>query len=262
MTDAGPPTLAALVVVLLATGASDAGSLRAQLPPGHAVTSAQAIEYRPTKTGVDTVTHDGRVTGDAVEFADLPDSATLCLRLTTADGVVEGWDATVPASDYVEEQPLSDAGRAAIFEKLTAMEDRGFADEVRVLDVVGNIQHAAVLLERLRRRSFVGGGYQPGEWVWRVDRYQWHDPDEQAWTPDPALPWHALDRRRLRAPQHAALRIVYARHLGGIALSPQRPDVDLGLVTLPSVPPGVHACAPDGTIIEPVTLKPVKQGGG
>ncbi|MFW5683116.1 MAG: hypothetical protein ACOC1G_08950, partial [Phycisphaeraceae bacterium] len=151
--------------------------------------------------------------------------------------------------------PLPEEDRKKLLQKLAGREFSEFADDVRVLDAKGNTQNAAILVMHLRVRAFAGGNYKPGEWVWRVNRTQWENPDEHTWVPYRPRPFYALIRQRLFKKQFHDKSHVYARHLGGITLSEEEPEVDLGRVVVPEPKGGVYAVEPDGSRIVPTVLK-------
>ena len=192
----------------------------------------------------------------AFRAANLRTTGFYAVKLRTSKGTIIGWDATVPPSDYVEEQPLSEESIDTIGTKLAGRLAGEFSDEVKLLDIQGNVQNAAVLITKLRRRPFVGGDYKPGEWVWRVERWQFEDPYEDSWAPWQERPYYTRVRRRLTQSEYEELAIVYARHLGGIALTAEQPVRKLGTLKIPMPVPGIHACEPDGSLIEPTWLKP------
>lgn len=233
-----------------------AGSITATFSPDAKIADVAAVQRRFTNIGVYEQTFTGRVEGDRIRIDDLPDGL-YDLRLTLEDGtIVHGWDATVPPSDYVEEQPLSLESKRTILEKLATHHGKQFFDEVLVLDIVGNVQHAAVLVTQVRRRPFVGGGYREGEWVWRVDRWAYEFPDEDTWVPVQERPFYALFRERLDAKSYAAKRIVFARHLGGITIREKVRDVDLGIIAILKAATGVSAINPDGSATRAISIKP------
>ena len=249
--------LRAFVPLLLLATALSAGSIEATLDAKAPVLEAHAIARIDTPFGVE---FRPAIAGDLkdakLSFTDLPTEGVYCLRFKMESGVVQGWDATVPPSDYEEEQPLEVASRNTILKKLAAGSASEFADQVLVLDVQGNIQNAAVLVTKLRTRPFVGGGYRPGECVWRVERRLWEFPDEHTWVPNQDLPLYAVQRRRLFPKDYQQLSIIYARHLGGIRLDEQKPHRDLGTIVVPSPGPGIHAVGPDGDPTMPFLIKP------
>ena len=241
----------------VAPAAAGEGIIEATIVADVEVEKVYAIERRPTRTGVEMHRTEGRISDGRLRITNLPTDAIFDLRFETPRGVIEGWDAVnLPRSDYVEEQPLSEESRKEIFDKIANMARRGFFDEVEVLDIQGNIQNAAVLLRQVRTRPFVGGGYRRGERVHRVDRQQWEDPEEHTWQPHRDLPWYAIERLRLMPDEFDNLSRVYARHLGGIKLTPRQPRADLGRLRLPTPEGGVYAVDPENRRIAPVRLKP------
>lgn len=237
---------------------AQAGSITATIQ-GEAPQQVWAVERRLTPTGVELVRTPGQVHGQRVVIGGLPDAGRFDLLLQLPSGMVEGWDASAPASDYEPEQPLDDEAKATLRQKIARFERKAFFDRVEVLDMQGNIQNAAVLVYKVHTRGFVEAVDRGPDWVWRVDRMQWEDPEEHTWTPHPKLAFYALQRHRVTPSQFAGLRWLFARHLGGVELTPHQPDADLGTLIVPAVPAGVGACNPDGTMIPPVQVKPDPQ---
>lgn len=247
---------------------AEPGAIEAELrlPDGVAVRSATAVlrearhissgDGRRLDIGMFSVEHAGVIENGRARFENLPVPGSYDLRFILDDGsVVQGWNARVPPSDYAGDPPLEDEAREEILRKQASDQFTAFGDEVRVLDIRGNIQNAALLVMLLRKRPFVGGDYQPGEWILRVDRYQWEDPMEHTWVPCRKRPFYALMRERLFSEDYHAMRIAYARHLGGLELSPGRAELSLGTVVIPHPPPGIAAVSPDGAPIDPVIIK-------
>ncbi len=243
-----------------------AGSIRAAVDTKEPIKRVWAIERRARKLttskqkvhdiGMYTHSHEGKVVGKKIVVEKLPLPGRYDLKLETkSGGIICGWDANVPESDYVGDPPLEEKAKQKIFKKLSAEDFSAFSDQMWVLDIQGNIQNAAVLVMKLRTRPFVGGGYKPGEWVWRIERWQWEDPDEHTWVPYQKRPFYALIRERLYEKQLRAKRIIFARHLGGIILTGERRSVELGTVKIPRSIPGVLTVNPDGSGIRPVMLK-------
>ncbi|MCK4293053.1 MAG: hypothetical protein KAY65_07635 [Planctomycetes bacterium] len=242
------------------------GGIRATIDTNEPIEHVWAIQRRAAAittskekvhdTGIYAIPYAGKVVAKEIVIENLPVPGLYDLKLQTqSGGIVSGWDPNVPESDYVDDLPLKKEARQKIFEKLSAEDFSAFSDGMWVLDIQGNIQNAAALVMKLRTRPFVGGDYKPGEWVWRIERWQWEDPDEHTWVPYRKRPFYALTRERLVQKQLLAKRILLARHLGGIILKQGRPSVDLGTVKIPRPVPGVFAVNPDGTRIRPVVLK-------
>ena len=249
-----PSCLSAFLIVSPCLAAT--GSISAELAAEEPVLRAWALRLRFAADGVYHDPFAGTIADASLRFDDLPLPGRYRLRLQTASGVVEGWNARVPESDYVEEQPLSAASLHRILQKTARNSSAKYADKVVILDIQGNIQHAAALVTFLRKRPFVGGGYKPGEWTWRVERWEWEDPMEHTWTVVQERPYYALLRTRFYEADYRALRTTYARHLGGIELSEERPAADLGRIVVPRPRPGTHAINPDGTPTRPFVIKP------
>ena len=255
----GRPVLCVLwVMALLALPAAvgRAGTIRATIDSVEPVLEAWVIVRKDTEIGVESKPRPIKLEGNELVIDGLEAPGRYDLRFRTASGIIEGWDDQVSESDYVEEQPLDAASKLTILKKMEKMAKRGFADEVVVLDIQGNIQNAAVLVTRLRTRPFVGGGYKPGEWVWRVERWQWEYPEEDTWVPYQERPYYALVRKRLYKQQYAALRTTYARHLGGIVLTEDEPEAKMGVLKIPRLKPGTRAVNADGAPTAPISIKP------
>ena len=258
---------AVLLTCLLSVPASaGTGTITAEIDTEEPVTKVWAVRRqagtmttskgKELDVGMYARTYPGLIENGEAIVDDLPVPGQYALRFATeSGGRIEGWDAEVPESDYVEQWPIDKEARRKIFEKLAGRNFATFADDMRVLDIQGNTQNAAALVMKLRTRPFVGGGYKPGEWVWRVERWQWENPMEHTWVPYQERPFYALVRERLYEKNYRELRRVYARHLGGIRLTPDKSEVSLGIIRLPRPRPGVYAVNPDGSMIEPVVIK-------
>jgi len=236
---------------------TSAGTIRATIDTEEPIASAWIILRRDTNIGVEHQPKPIKITDNELVIEGLEVPGRYDLRFKTASGcVIEGWDDKVPESDYVDEQPLSKESKLTILKKMAKTSKRGFADKVVVLDIQGNIQSAAVLVTRLRTRPFVGGAYKQGEWVWRVERWQWEFPEEDTWTPYQERPYYALVRKRLYKKDYEALKTTYARHLGGILLTEEQPEVKMGVLKIPHLKPGVRALNPNGSATRPISIKP------
>ena len=238
------------------------GTIRGTITTDGDITRVVVLYRELTKVGtytrpIATTLERTDMTQLTLHASGLPVPAVFDLKFVFERGHVEGWNTSVPESDYVEEIPLEDVARQALIEKINRAPSvrKGFFDSVAILDMAGNIQHAAVLLHQLRRRAFVGGNYTPGEWVWRVERMQYENPTEDQWAPYQEQPFYALVRRRLMPRAYQALHVTYARHLGGIVLTTDQPTIDLGTIQVPTPTPGVHAIDANGQRIEPIIIK-------
>lgn len=245
-----------LLIAAATVAAAEAGSIRVTLQCDEPVESVAAVQRLFTDAGVKSKTYPGRVENGKLVIDGLPDTGPFDLHIKTKSGEIEGWDAQVPPSDYVTEHPLTTDAKHAIFDKIAGYYARGYPDEVSVLDIQGNIEHAAILLAELRRRPSVGGAFKPGEMVWRIDRFEYENPQENTWTPALKVPYYALERRRVFKPELDKIAVVYSRALGGIRLDKDHADRDLGIIKVPVPKPGVVAVNPDGSPVKSIPVKP------
>jgi hypothetical protein len=124
---------------------------------------------------------------------------------------LEGVNLTVPRSDYVEEQPLSDDDVATIQDKIRTM--NRFEDVVEILAVKGNIQHAAVVLNKLRTKPFYDS--KPGEVVWRLELWHYERPEE-TWHKVQDEMFVVMYRERIPRQVYDEKSIVLDPALGGL----------------------------------------------
>jgi hypothetical protein len=248
-------TLATALVLLLAT-TLHAGSIQAQLHADEPIRKVWAVQRDATAGGTYNKPFEGRIDGERVVIENLPVPGRFDLRFETDSGTIEGWDAAVPASSYEEEQPLSEESREVLFRKMRSDNASGFADDAVVLDIQGNIENVTLLLHQLRTTTYItGAGPVSDTWIWRVDRWQWELSGDTTWVPWQERPSYALVREKLKPSTWPAKSMVYARHLGGIALTADGPEVDRGIIRVPRPAGGVYAVEPDGAPIKPIVLK-------
>lgn len=148
---------------------------------------------------------------------------------------LEGVSFKVPRSDYEEEQPLSDEDVATIRKKVLDLNK--FENEVDVLAIEGNIQHAAILLNKRRTTPFYES--KPGEIVWRAELWHFERPDE-TWLKRQDEQFILLYRERLQGSEYAKKSITFDPALGGLAVTADKPSVDVGRIKLPESKPGVR----------------------
>ncbi|HEY1785836.1 MAG TPA: hypothetical protein VGG30_09820 [Pirellulales bacterium] len=248
--------LAMIVWIAGAASLSLAGSISATVDGDRKLISVSAIERDTRGTdGVVSTVRAGRIDGRQIIIDKLPAYGSYDLRLETTDGLIAGWDASVAPSEDEPPSPLSADKKRELLEKLAMASRRTFPHEVVVLDIQGNAQHAAILATSVRRGNIQGIG-AVGGWVWRADRYEYENPDDDTWAPLQEQPFYAVDRREVSPEQYAQLRVTYVAALGGIRLTAEKPEVDLGRILLPKSSPGVHAAAPDGQPTREFIVKP------
>jgi hypothetical protein len=201
---------------------------RSILPPAirvFAVDRAAGMEY----PGVVEAT-SGRFHIDG-----LPMGRTYDCVVEAGGARLEGVNLKTPRSDYEEEQPLSAEDVATIEGKVRGM--NVFENKVEILAIRGNIQHAAVLLNKLRTEPFVNS--KPGEVIWRAELWHFERPEE-TWVKAQDELFVVLHRERIPHDVYARKSVMFDPALGGVLLTTNRPAVDLGNVELPSPAPGIR----------------------
>jgi hypothetical protein len=156
--------------------------------------------------------------------------------LIDMDGArLEGVNLKVPHSDYEEEQPLSEDDRKTLKASVASLNQ--FEDKVEVLTIQGNIQHAAVLVHKLRTKAFINS--QPGEVIWRLELWHFEKPDE-TWVKVQNELFLVLYRERLQKKDFEKKSLTLDGALGGLQVTKEKPTLDLGAVPLPSKEPGIR----------------------
>ena len=170
------------------------------------------------------------------QIAGLPLGGTVDCLIDYQDGArLEGVNLKVPRSDYEEEQPLSAEDVETIKGQVRHLNK--FEDEVAILTVQGNIQHAAVLVNKRRTRPFVNS--KPGEIVWRCELWHFERPEE-TWVKVQEELFLVLYRERIPDADYQKKSLTFDPALGGTAVSPESPTINLGPVKRPDPKPGVR----------------------
>ena len=179
----------------------------------------------------------GKLDPKTGEFAmsGLPFDAAYDLQIDFAGARLEGVNLKVPRSDFEEEQPLSKDDIAAL--KETARSLNKFEDQIDILTVTGNIQHAAVLLNKLRTKPFYES--KPGEIIWRLELWHFERPDE-TWVKVQDELFVVLYRERLQKKAYDQKSLTLDPALGGLKISKEKATLDLGRIELPAKEPGIR----------------------
>jgi hypothetical protein len=148
---------------------------------------------------------------------------------------LEGVDLRVPPSDDEDEQPLSQEDCRELRERMLRL--NRFEDEVECLAIEGNVQHAAVLVNKLRTRPFFGS--KPGEVIWRAEVWRFTRPDDH-WVKTGDELFVVLYRERCLRQEYDARAITFDPKLGGLSPTAETPVIDLGTIALPAPRPGVR----------------------
>jgi hypothetical protein len=227
-----------LAVLLFAAGvrAADTGVIIGTVDRGGTVTAVAAVDRdQPDRRHAGTIdTHTGRFT-----IKGLPLGATYDVILTAGATVLEGVNIKVPRSDYEEEQPLTKDDVETL--RKIALSLNKFENEIDVLGVFGNIQHAAVVLNKRRTDAFYGS--KEGEMIWRLEVWRFERPDDH-WVKrqDEIATVHY--RKRLPKDEYTKLSVTLDPALGGIELTEEKSQVRLDPVKLPAAKPGVRLRTP------------------
>lgn len=226
-------SLALLLALVLAEAArpAETGTVTGSIDRPGEVTAVQAIDRDSGKKypgQIDARTGQFTITG-------LPLGATYDCILDAGPVRLEGVNLRVPRSDYEEEQPLSREDSETI-EKIARSLNK-FENEIDILRVTGNIQHAAAVLNKRRTTPFYES--KPGEIIWRLELWHFTKPEDH-WikSPDELGVIHYRERLQKSVYEKKALTLDPA--LGGIELTAKQPRVDLGRMTLPSREPGIR----------------------
>ena len=165
----------------------------------------------------------------------LPIEATYDLLIETKEQLLEGINLAVPRSEYEEEQPLAEEDVKTIREKVLGLNQ--FEDVVEILTIEGNIQHAAILLNKVRTKPFVNS--LPGEVVWRAELWHFQRPEE-TWLKAQDELFIVLHRERLQREVFEKKSVTFDPALGGITLTEDEPKRELGRIELPEYKPGTR----------------------
>lgn len=212
--------------------AADSGSITGTLTDGRGVTGVTAVDRSEDKDRHFKGTVDPK--SGKFTIAGLPLGATYDLVIDVGAARLEGVNLKVPPSDYEEEMPLTKADVAAIHKICQALNK--FENEIDVLTVAGNCQHAAAVLNKRRTTPFYDS--KPGEVIWRLEL--WHfDKPEDDWIKSQEYLGIIHYRERLQKSAYDAKSLTLDPALGGIRPSAKERTVDLGRVVPPDGKPGV-----------------------
>lgn len=223
--------LALLLIETPATHGAETGTICGQVAQAGVVTKVTAVDRASGKK------YPGKIDGKSGAFtiADLPLGATYDCVLDAEAARLEGVNLKVPRSDYEEEQPLSKEDIEAI--KKTAQSLNKFENEIEILAVAGNIQHAAVVLNKKRTTPFYES--KPGEMIWRLELWHFEKPDE-TWIKVQDEFAIVFYRQRLQKSAFSKKSLTLDAALGGIKLNARQKDVKLGTIAPPAKEPGIR----------------------
>ena len=181
------------------------------------------------------VTYPAKVDAKTGEFtiAGLPKDKTFDLVVEHGAARLEGVNLKVPKSDFVDgDPPLTKADE----EKLRATMKRlnVFEDTHEFLAIGGNVQHAAVFINKLRTKPFYES--KPGEVIWRCETWFFErEEPEDAWVKVQDTLFIVHYRERLQKADYDKKSITFDPKLGGLDA-----NAKLGTIALPDAKPGIR----------------------
>jgi len=223
-----------ILTALAAPSTLSAGSITGAIPEGKMPSKATAIDRQSSKK------YPGTIDADKGRFAidGLPAGRYDCI-LDFGDARLEGVNFQVPASDYEEEQPLTPEDVAVIKAKVLSMNK--FEDQIEIMAIQGNIQHAVILLNKLRTKEFYAA--KPGEIIWRAELWHFERPEE-TWLKVQDEMFIVLYRERIQRSEYDKKGVTFDPQLGGLEVTAEKPKIDLGKIDPPVEKRGVRLRLP------------------
>ncbi len=220
------------------------GAITGRLGEGSNASAVAAIDRRAQRRYAGMVEKDGSFRVSGLRVGTCYD-----LAVDYQQARLEGVDLRVPPSDYEEEQPLTDEDRQDLRERMQRL--NRFEDVLEFLAIEGNVQHAAVLVNKLRTRPFFGS--KPGEVIWRAEIWHFTRPEDH-WVKTGDELFVVLYRERFSRQEYDQQAITFDPKLGGLCPTAEMPVIDLGTIMLPAPRPGIRLAAEQAP---PVNEEPV-----
>jgi hypothetical protein len=224
---------AALLLLLASRGAGGepSGAITGTVDVPERLTGVAAIERQSGARRAGVIDRAAGRFG----VTNLPLDLDYDLVLDAGAARLEGVNLRVPHSDYEEEQPLTADDIETIRSKVKTM--NAFEDTIEFLAITGNVQHAALLLNKLRTQPFYNT--KPGEIVWRLELWHYQKPDE-IWLKDQDELFIIFYRERIPLEVYRKKSLTFDPALGGLRPTAGSPVVDVGRVLLPAAEPGIR----------------------
>ena len=215
------------------TWAAETGTITGKVDRPSEVTSVRAIDRSEEKDKV----FKGKIDPATGTFtiAGLPLGKTYDVVIDVGPVRLEGVNLKVPRSDFEEEQPLAKEDIEALTKAAKLLNK--FEDKIEIMTITGNIQHAAVLLNKLRTQPFYES--KPGEVIWRLELWRFEKPEE-TWVKVQDDLFLVMYRERLQKADFDKKALTLDAALGGLKPTEKETSVDVGKVTLPDKKPGIR----------------------
>jgi len=223
--------LAVIVTFVGRVSAAEMGTIKGKVDRPAEVSTVNAIDRETDKK------YPGKVDASTGQFTipGLPLDKTFDVIFDAGAVRLEGLNLKVPRSDFEEEQPLAKEDVEALTKAVQLLNK--FEDQIEIMTITGNVQHAAVVLNKLRTKPFYES--KPGEVIWRLELWQFEKPEE-TWVKVQDELFLVLYRERLQKADFDKKVLTLDPALGGLKLTEKETTVDVGKVTLPDKKPGIR----------------------
>jgi hypothetical protein len=221
------------LLLLALPAAAEKGAITGTVVTPKGVTAVTAIDRGDEQDK----TYKGTIDAKTGKFtiADLPVGRTYDVLIDAGAVRLQGVNLKVPASDFEEEMPLTKADITAI--KKICKNLNKFENEVEVMVVRGNCQHAAAILNKKRTTPFYES--KPGEMIWRLEVWRFEKPEDD-WLKSQEELGVVLYRERLQKSAFEKKAVTLDPSLGGVELTAKEKTKDVGKVTMPDGKAGIR----------------------
>jgi hypothetical protein len=228
------PLILAVVLAFAGHGlAAETGTIKGKVDRPKEVTAVRAVDREEEKDKI----YPGKIDAATGTFtiAGLPLGKTYDVVFDAGTVRLEGVNLKVPRSDFEEEQPLAKEDVEALTKAVNLLNK--FEDKIEIMTITGNVQHAAVVLNKLRTTPFYES--KPGEVIWRLELWRFEKPEE-TWVKVQDDLFLVLYRERLQKAEFDKKALTLDPALGGLKVTEKETTVDVGKVTLPDKKQGIR----------------------
>jgi hypothetical protein len=225
--------LGTCLLLLALSAAAGKGAITGTVVNPKGVTAVTAVDRGDEQDK----TYRGKIDAKTGKFtiAGLPVGRTYDVLIDAGTVRLQGVNLKVPPSDFEEEMPLTREDVTAI--KKICKDLNKFENEVDVMVVKGNCQHAAAILNKKRTTPFYES--KPGEMIWRLEVWRFEKPEDD-WLKSQEELGVVLYRERLQKSAFDKKVVTLDPSLGGIELTAKEKTRDVGKVTMPDGKAGIR----------------------